>query len=159
MIILVTGVQTCNRASRSDENRSPPANVTLDKWNSIQSAQPAHVSPEYSLNIPSFVNDFGNCKYKSTPARFEQIPFANAINPFFPPLNSSEPSPHKRHLDLHSPETQGTPNPNTNVNCPRKNDIFTEIQALVSLEVIKTRYTSQSCWLIIENLVLPRNLE
>ena len=86
-----------------------------------------------------FINVNGN--YPSTSVQYEQIPLATAINPFFPPLNPSAPSPHKRHRDQHSDDIEEEVDETLpDWNYDQRNDIFAEIQALVCLEVIKTRY-------------------
>ena len=91
-----------------------------------------------SFNMTPFVDVNGN--YPSTSGQSEHIPFATAINPFFPPLNPYAPSPHKRHRERNSDEEKKDLTTIPNWNDGQRNDIFAEIEELVCLEVIKTRY-------------------
>lgn len=94
--------------------------------------------PERSFDMTPFINV--NSNYPSNTAQYEHIPLSTAINPFFPPLNPSAPSPHKRNRAQHSDNIKEQVETLPDSNYGQRNDIFAEIQALVCLEVIKTRY-------------------
>lgn len=100
--------------------------------------EPPTTSSPLLRNMSAFSNDF---KYDFTPIQVNNYsPLATAINPFFPPLNPAAPSLHKRHRDTPPPEPEDSkPLPSIKIN--ETTDIFGEIQVLVRLEVIQTRYT------------------
>ena len=137
--MLTVGIQTHNPVIAIDKTDIPRVHNPLNKERIMsRSVQPEQSDTERSFNMAPFIN--ANDNYPSTTAQYEHIPLATAINPFFPPLNPSAPSPHKRHRDQHSDDIEEEVETLPDWNNAQRNDIFTEIQALVYLEVIKTRY-------------------
>lgn len=99
--------------------------------------QPVFANPPFFSNMPPCASDFAGSQFP--PTQLDNSPLATGINPFFPPLNSSIPSEHKRHRDTQSPVVkEKTPVPS--IETHQKTDIFAEIQASAGLEVLKTRY-------------------
>jgi hypothetical protein len=137
--MLIVGIQTDNHVIPTHQNDIPRVHIPLNKERFMsRSVQPEQPDTERSFNMTPFIDVNGN--YPSTTAQYEYIPLATAINPFYPPLNPSAPSPHKRHRDQHSDDIEEEVETLPDWNNAQRNDIFTEIQALVCMEVIKTRY-------------------
>ena len=126
------GIQVYSDYMTADD--VPQSYFPSNKENGMtRSVQPTQENCPLSLNT-SFSNNAEGTRYRSAPIEVNPLPFANAINPFFPPLNSSASSAHKRQRDTTDVEDT-MPLPNN-----QRTDIFSEIQALVCLEVMKTRF-------------------
>ena len=136
--MLTVGIQTHNPIIAIDKTDIPRIHNPLNKEGIMsRSVHPEQAGTERSFNMAPFTNAKDN--YPSIMAQSEPIPLATAINPFFPPLNPPAPSPHKRHRDQHPDDVKGEVETIPDWNNGQRNDIFVEIQALVCLEVIKTR--------------------
>jgi len=117
----------------------PLLHVPIQKGKKPTESCPTSSTP--LRNTSPLSDDINNSKYDFTPIQVNTYShLATAINPFFPPLNPTAPSLHKRPRDTTHPEPEDSKLlPSIKIN--ETTDIFGEIQALVLLEVIKTRYT------------------
>jgi hypothetical protein len=137
--MLTVGIQTHYPIITIDKKDIPRIHIPVNKEGFMsRSVHPEQSGTERSFNMAPFIDVKDN--YPSITTQYEPIPLATAINPFFPPLNPSAPSPHKRHRDQPPDDVKGEVETIPDWNNGPRDDIFVEIQALVCLEVIKTRY-------------------